>query len=76
MFRSVHNQPLYNLVVQHFKSKKIIESIQDILSQLRIPAFRIISSNLIQGSWNVPKYNELMNQRFNVRAIISITETL
>ena len=71
MFRSVHNQPLYNLVVQHFKSKKIIESIQDILSQLRIPA-----SNLIQGSWNVPKYNELMNQRFNVRAIISITETL
>ena len=72
----MHNQPLYNLVVQHFKSKKIIESIQDILSQLRIPAFRIISSNLIQGSWNVPKYNELMNQRFNLRAIISITETL
>ena len=72
----MHNQPLYNLVVQHFKSKKIIESIQDILSQLRIPAFRIISSNLIQGSWNVPKYNELMNQHFNLRAIISITETL
>ena len=35
-----------------------------------------ISSNLTQGSWNVAKYNELMNQRFNLRAIISITETL
>ena len=71
MFRSVHIKLLYYLVVQHLKFRKIIEAIQNIPSQLRI-----VSCNLIQGSWNVPKYNEMMNQRFNLRAIISITETL
>ena len=88
MFRSVHNKSLYNLVVQHLKFKKIIEVIQNNPSQLRIimisflvmeayiKMMLFISSNLIQGSWNVAKYNELMNQRFNLRAIISITETL